>query len=249
MKFCIVTPYYKEDRRLLERCIGSVKAQTLACDHLMVADGFPVDWIDGAGVRHLRLDRAHGDYGNFARGVGALAASIERYDAVAFLDADNWFDPDHMALCWQAAAAAPGGADLVFARRRFRRPDGSVIPGMVKDEYPFRDHVDTNCFFVLEGAYHMLHRWSSMPPEMSIIGDYLFLHMCLNEKLRFVSVIKRTVNYQCMFQNVYEMLGEAPPPGCKPPIDSSTVQNWLDSLSPARFADVQRRTGLHLRNA
>jgi glycosyltransferase involved in cell wall biosynthesis len=248
MKFCIVTPYYKEDRTLLERCINSVKAQTLPCDHILVADGFPVPWIDEAGLRHIKLDRAHGDYGNFARGVGALDAGIERYDAVAFLDADNWFDADHMEQCWQTAAAAPGGADLVFARRRFRRPDESVIPGLVKEEYPFRYHVDTNCYFFLPGAYHMLHRWTSMPPEMSIIGDYLFLHMCLNEKLRYVPVAKTTVNYQCMFENVYEMLGEAPPPGCKPPVDARVVQRWLDSLSPARFADVQRRTGLYLLN-
>lgn len=77
-KYAIITPYYKEERRLLERCIASVRNQTIGTDHFLVADGFPQDWIDTTGVRHLKLDRSHGDGGNTPRGVGALLAVAEQ---------------------------------------------------------------------------------------------------------------------------------------------------------------------------
>ena len=96
MRVAVVTPYYKEPRGWIERCIASVAAQTHACDHFLVADGHAQDWIDGAGVRHLRLDRGHGDYGNTPRALGALLAVSEGYDAIAFLDADNWYAPEHV---------------------------------------------------------------------------------------------------------------------------------------------------------
>jgi len=53
-RFAIVTPYYREEKWLLERCIRSAREQTLRADHILVADGFPQDWIDGEGVRGPR---------------------------------------------------------------------------------------------------------------------------------------------------------------------------------------------------
>jgi hypothetical protein len=41
--YVFVTPYYKETRTCLERCIASVKQQTMRADHILVADGFPQD--------------------------------------------------------------------------------------------------------------------------------------------------------------------------------------------------------------
>jgi glycosyltransferase involved in cell wall biosynthesis len=120
-RFAIVTPYYKEMQPVLERCIASVKAQTLAADHIVVADGFPQDWIDRAGVRHIKLDRSHKDYGNAARGLGALMAVAEAYEGIGFLDADNWLDKEHVATCVETGQ----GVDIAVARRRFVRPDGT----------------------------------------------------------------------------------------------------------------------------
>jgi hypothetical protein len=44
--YAVITRYYKEERRVLERCIDSVRKQTFRTDHFLVADGFPQDWID-----------------------------------------------------------------------------------------------------------------------------------------------------------------------------------------------------------
>src|SRR5260221_12772714 len=114
-RFAIVTPYYQEPRATLERCIASVRAQTVGCDHFLIADGFPQTWIDEAQARHISLDQAHKDYGHVARGIGALLAVSEAYDGIGFLDADNWLDENHVAACVRAGS---GGADLGIAKRR-----------------------------------------------------------------------------------------------------------------------------------
>jgi hypothetical protein len=44
-RYCVVTPYFKEDRAMLKRCMDSVRRQTAKVDHMLVADGFPQDWI------------------------------------------------------------------------------------------------------------------------------------------------------------------------------------------------------------
>ena len=123
----VITAYYKEDPALLKRCMASVRGQKVPTEHLLVADGHPQPWIDSEPVRHLRLDRAHADYGNTPRGIGALLAVSEQYPAIMMLDADNWIEPQHVEICLRAAASSPG-TDFVIARRLFRRPDGSIMP-------------------------------------------------------------------------------------------------------------------------
>jgi cellulose synthase/poly-beta-1,6-N-acetylglucosamine synthase-like glycosyltransferase len=134
-RFAIVTPYYKEPRALVERCIASLKGQTVTADHILVADGVPQSWMD---IRHIKLDQPHRDYGNVVRGTGALLAAADAYDGIGFLDADNFLDSDHVQLC---VAAGRDGSDFVVAKRRFVRPDGSDFhlaegPG----------HIDTSCW-------------------------------------------------------------------------------------------------------
>jgi hypothetical protein len=225
--FAIVTPYYKEPRALLERCIDSVKAQTIACDHFLVADGFPQDWIDGAGVRHIRLDQAHGDYGNVARGTGALLAVAEAYQGIGFLDADNWLDPEHAAVCTGAGGEEPSRVDLVIAKRRFVRPDGTDF---FMAEEP--DHVDTSCWWFQEGAYHLTRYWVTMPREMAPIGDRVFSGLVEASRVSKREAAKITVNYLCLWEGVYRRFGETPPPGAKPDIDLMSVLEWLCSLPP-----------------
>jgi glycosyltransferase involved in cell wall biosynthesis len=142
-RYAFVTPYHKEGRACLERCVASVKRQTVRADHILVADGFPQDWLDHAGVRHLRLDRAHGDYGNTPRGIGSLMAVAEGYDGIGLLDADCWLEPDHLEHCLaQAGEAGLGRCGFVVTSRTLRRPDETVIDAA--DESP-AVHVDTSC--------------------------------------------------------------------------------------------------------
>jgi hypothetical protein len=246
-RYCVVTPYFREDRATLSRCIDSVRGLTVAADHILVADGHPKPWMDDAPVRHVTLDRPHADYGDFARGAGALMAVAEVYDGILFLDADNWFEPDHLETCLAAARQAPDCA-FVAAQRKLIRPNGTRIPGRL-EEQPQEDHVDTNCYLLLPSVYHLVHRWCTIPRELALIGDRLFYKALRQEGLPFAVAPRPTVNYLCLFREIYLLNGETPPPEAKPNVQPAHLQRWLDARSPEEHARIKQLTGLDLSHA
>lgn len=224
-RYAVVTPYYREPRETLERCIASVTGQTVQADHFVIADGFPQDWLDRAVARHVRLPRAHDDYGNAARGFGALLAVAAGYEGIGFLDADNWYDPEHVERCTATGGALPQPADAVIAAMRLVRPDGTLLPAAVE-----ANHIDTSCYWFCEGAYPLLHYWMTMPREVAGIGDRVFAKMIRERRLFLRQLAKPTVNYCCMWESLYRSVGEEPPPGAKPNIDSGTILAWYRAL-------------------
>lgn len=190
---------------MLARCIDSVAAQTVKCNHLMVADGvYP---FHPPRTRHISLDRNHDDYGNTPRAIGALLGVAERYDGIAFLDADNWYEPDHIETCLAVSA----GADAVIAQRFFRHVETGEILKLPEEH----DHVDTNCWLFLPGAFRLLPRWVFFPKEAALIGDRLFWQ-AIKGRLRLGHTEKQTVNYTCTYSVFYEALGLKVPDGVKP---------------------------------
>jgi glycosyltransferase involved in cell wall biosynthesis len=229
-RYVFVTPYYKETPKLLKRCLESVRNQSISCDHILVADGFPQKWIDDAGVRHLSLDRAHSDAGNTPRGLGALLAIAEEYDGIGLLDADNWLEKNHLEVCLDAANKVDGGiayCDFVIAQRYLRRFDETIMP---IDEGA--DHVDTSCFFFLPGSYSFLPQWSLMPRRVSAACDRFFYAFIRQKNLRVATTSIKTVNFHNQYVYPYLTLGETPPPGAKElPLDE-----FYDSVRMARDA-------------
>ena len=241
-RYAIITPYQQESRDMLERCIRSVRGQTLTVDHILVADGYPQDWLDTAGVRHLRLDRPHDDFGNTARALGAMLAIAEQYDGIGLLNASNWLDANHIASCVETfrEAAAQGPIDYVIARRKLCRPDESVLLAW---QEPLEEHVDTNCFFFFPPAYPMVPHFGLMPKELSLLGDRFFYQALRDRGLHAATNEGFTVNDLCLWESLYLALGEAPPPGAKPNIDDRVVQAWLESRTPEERQLIRRLTG------
>jgi hypothetical protein len=237
----VITPYYKEDASMLTRCMDSVRKQTVATTHLLVADGHPQDWIDSQPVRHLRLDRSHGDFGNTPRGVAAILAASEGFAPIMMLDADNWLEPQHVEVCLRAAGPE---TDYVVARSLLRRPDESIIP--IPGQPP-SEHVDTSCFAFFPGSYHALATWALMPQQMSPLGDRIFWSALRARGLSGVAVDQpATVNYHCIWEVFYRALGEQPPPGAKVSIDSTPMYQWWQSLTPREREIATRRAGVSL---
>jgi hypothetical protein len=237
----VITPYYKEDRALLSRCMASVRNQTIQTEHLLVADGHPQDWIDQEPVRHLRLDRSHADFGNTPRGVAALLAASEGYSPIMMLDADNWLEPQHVEVC--LGAAGPD-TDYVVAKSYLRRPDGSILP---VPPPPAQEHVDTSCFVFFPGSYPALALWALMPREMSPLGDRVFWTALRARGLSGVEIQNpRTVNYHCIWEVFYRALGEKPPPDAKPNIDAQPILQWWQGLGAREREMATRLAGTSL---
>lgn len=240
-RYAIITPYYKEDRSLLERCIDSVRSQSVPTDHFLVADGFPQPWIDEATVRHVKLDRSHGDFGNTPRGIGALIAISEEYSGIGLLDADNWLDTDHVEACLAAARVSADPCDYVIAQRTYRRPDETIMP--LPDE---PDHVDTNCFFFLRGAFNFIPHWAMMPKNLAPLCDRYFYAALRRQPFAHTRVARPTVNYHCLWASLYQAIGETPPPEAKPNINGAPIQQWLRSLNRRDIEIAGRLTGMPL---
>jgi predicted O-linked N-acetylglucosamine transferase (SPINDLY family) len=240
-RVAVVTPYFKERRAWLERCIESVKAQDHPATHIMVADGFPQDWIDGTGVRHIRFDNGFADFGNTPRALGAQAAVGDGFDAVCFLDADNWFTSDHVSRCLEAADAADARVDYVVARRNFVRDDGSVVPLKRSEDATASTpgHIDTSCYFLLRGAFHTISRWI-MPRPLAVLCDRVYRAVLEAEALKCAYTTEVTVNYLCTWRGPYLAIGETPPDFAKPYIDTTPLKQWWQALSAADKEFIDR---------
>ena len=173
-----------------------------------------------------------------------MLAAAEGFDAIALLDADNWVDSNHLEVCLDAAASAGSKCDFVIARRRFRRPHGSVLP--VQDG-PVSEHVDTNCFVFLPGSYHLLGFWALMPKPLSMAGDRFFWAGLRARKMVGAQVAEViTVNYLTMWAGEYLKNGETPPDGAKTIEDFEPTHAWLRSLNRKDRAVASRLAGVRL---
>ena len=171
MKVAVVTPYYRETDEVLRTAMDSVRNQTYPdCRHYMVADGFPNPLVDAYGAYHIRLPTAHGDTGNLGRCIGAFAAISAGVDAIAFLDADNWYRPDHISR--MAALHGKTGAVVCTSGRSIHRQDGSLLRDRCRENDGER-FADTSCLFFTRPAFDLLSLWGLQQPEYGAIGDRL----------------------------------------------------------------------------
>lgn len=212
MRIAVITPYFKETPEQLRACHESVLAQTHSdVTHFMIADGHPAPEIAQWKVRHLPLPWNHGDYGDTPRAVGAMSANSLGYDAIAFLDADNWYDPAHIETLVQLQKQT--NAHVVTATRRLIRPDGSVL-GVCRQSNGV-DFCDMNCFFITRPAFAAIGAWAFKDPRASIVDDYVLWSLIRNSSAVLAHSPTPTVNYRTMWALTYIEHGEEPPPGSR----------------------------------
>jgi hypothetical protein len=245
MKIAVVSAYFKEGRDLLERCLGSVKKQTIKCDHFLISDGHPQEWLKNTDVRHIELGKSHNDYGNTPRGIGAQIAISEGYEAICFLDSDNWFDSNHVEHCLESEFSKYSNildCDYVIAKRRLIRPNLTIMN--IKEEVGL---VDTNCFFFFPGAYCLLPFWNLMPKEFSNIGDRIFNQKIISANLNSAVNYITTVNYLNLWKSTYEALGEIPPEDSKPNVNGNYGFEVFKMKSDLERKITQRMLGLEIK--
>jgi len=125
MKICVVTPYFQENLDWLVQAHASVKSQTAEAWHILVCDGAEPAQIPDFHGTHVLLQRNYRDYGNTPRLIGCYNAITQGADAIAFLDADNWYYPDHLRSL--STLAANTQLDAVASARMLHRLDGTPM--------------------------------------------------------------------------------------------------------------------------
>lgn len=206
MNVAVITPYYKEPLATLQRCHDSVRRQTHGCTHFFVSDGHPRAELDEWDVRHMRLGTSHGDYGNTPRALGSMSAFNLGFDAVAYLDADNWYADDHVEslVCFSART----GSDVGFSSRHIVLSTGEKFP--FPDE-PDHQHVDTNCLFFTSRAAFLAPIWAMMDPSLAAIGDRLMFHVIRKRGVSHGWTGLKTLYYESRWAVHFEAMGKEPP--------------------------------------
>jgi glycosyltransferase involved in cell wall biosynthesis len=225
-RIAVVTPYYKEPLEWLRQCHDSVLAQEVTADHFMVADGFPRQELAGWNVRHVVLPQAHGDGGSMARGIGGVLADGAGYDFIAYLDADNWLMPGHLASLLELHRTT--GAPVCTSFRSFHKSDGTRLDVTEEAEDQLQ-HVDTSCFFLHRSTFNVLPLWSRIPAPLALLCDRVFLAALRNERFAILSTRRRTVAYRTLYELHYTGAGLAPPPGFKPRGVLQPAFQWLQT--------------------
>ncbi len=232
MRVAVVTPYYKEPLEVLKRCHDSVRAQIHhKAEHILVADGHPRPELDAWDAQHISIP-ASDDCGDTPRLVGAVIASTSGVDAIAFLDADNWFEPDHLATLVTMHELT--GHPIVTATRFLRRLDGGPLG--VCTESDGQAFTDTNCYLLMRPAFHLLGAWGFKERGAAALGDRVFWRAVVRSGLARAHSTTPTVNYVTSFAGHYLAHGETPPPESKgfyrPPGEKH--------LKTASWADIQK---------
>lgn len=239
-RVAVVTPYYKEPDHELRRMLESVSGQSKPCHHILVSDGFPHELARRAGVTHIELGRAHGDNGNTPRYVGALVALALGHDAVAFLDADNWFEPKHIERL--VARQHETGAGAVFSMRNIYLPDGTKLPGKEDEDFA-RRHVDTSCMLITRDCEFALHLWGQMPPEWGPLCDRVVFVELSGHRLAWTQ--NRTMNFQSAYAWAYAAAGkEVPDSAHQVPL---ALLDDFETMPPAFRTRSVDRTGRVIR--
>ncbi|NKB49491.1 MAG: glycosyltransferase [Alphaproteobacteria bacterium] len=224
MKVAVITPYHGECAEWLRQCHDSVRTQTLACQHIMVADGRPDPLVDSFDVQHIVLPQGHANYGDTPRAIGALSAISQGFDAIAFLDADNWYKPAHVESL--IALQAETGAQVCTSGREIRRLDGSFLTVC-----PFSDgelFVDTNCYLFTKPAFRTVAEWGVMDDDLHAIGDRVVLHQVKQQGYARAHSWRATSCYRATATDDYRLLGAPVPEGAKKSRD--TVRPAVEAL-------------------
>lgn len=222
MRIAVVTPYYQEPLAKLQRCHDSVRQQTHAqVTHIMVADGFARPEVQGWDCQHIALPVGHRDSGDTPRTVGCASAASQQFDAIALLDADNWFEPGHLAA--MAHVQKQAGVQVVTCARNLVRPDDGRLIGVCRESDGVHFN-DTNCYLVTDAAFGLFAAWGfrhkQLTRSLGCLGDRLFWNAIVQSKVTRAHATVPTVNYETAWASHYVAHGHPIPAFAK-------VNVWL----------------------
>jgi Glycosyl transferase family 2 len=208
MNVCVVTPYYRTDLAWLQQAHDSVKAQSIPAHHIVVCDGSePAQMSDFQGT-HIILQRNYQDYGNTPRLIGSFRAVTRDADAIAYLDADNWYHPYHLEGLLRFAQE--NNLDACASARMLHRLDGS--PMIKCPQVTGEPYIDTSCLLVMKSAFQHLIAWTLFPQDLAADTDNRLWQFAKAGGARVDFLDHPTVAYRTRHLAHYEIAGESPPP-------------------------------------
>jgi hypothetical protein len=232
-RVAVITPYYRTPTNWLRQCRESVRRQTHPCTHVFVADGEAQAVVDtfGEGVQHVVLPVNHADYGDTPRAVAGMLAAGQGFDAIAYLDSDCWWRPNHVERL--LALQAETGAAVLSAMRSYHHVETHELMGVCLGS-DGKTFVDTNCLMLMRPAFGTVAGvWATMDPDFHPIDDRVIWWTILQSGLARAHSMGVTVCYRVKEPGVYQGFGRPVPPGLKKnPALGRAHRKWLAAGYP-----------------
>ncbi len=245
MRIAVVTPYADQPAEWLRQGHDSVRAQGVDATHFLVADGRPDPAVAAWADQHIVLKHRHGDGGNAARMAGGLSAASQRFDAITFLDAADWFLPGHLAGLAEAAAATQ--AEAATALRLLHRIDGTPVGPC--PQVDGLTTVDASGILLMPTAFSAIALWCLAPAQVANDAAQSVLGYLQGRQRRIVNagpaptvakrMQSRTFNAAFGPTRWDAFLTDAAEP------DPHAVGRWWRNLDPDARAVALRRVGVH----
>ncbi len=193
----IITPAYLESEKTLERNIVSVQQQSLKqkyCQYI-IFDGVNVNKFlkeKYSGIKNLfffRVKRNHDDYGDYIRKLGTKIALRKGFNAITFLDADNYLDKNHLKQI--STVHKSKKRNIIISKRRFIDTTGKEINASSNNFY------DTNTMTFFNEHIKIGLLWAKYPKELSLIGDRIISHYINQRYFKEIGFVNKiTLNYE-----------------------------------------------------
>jgi hypothetical protein len=207
MKICVVTPYFRTPLDWIRQAHDSVRAQSIAALHVLVCDGSEPAQIPSFQGTHILLGRNYQDYGNTPRLIGCYNAIAQGAEVIAFLDADNWFQRDHLESLLNFVRA--NNLDAGSSGRTLNRLDGSFLARC--PTVNGRPYIDTSCLLVMRSAFHHMIAWVLPKQETAAVADQAVWQHMQTKGARLGFLDRASVCYRTRHASHYRLAGETPP--------------------------------------
>lgn len=224
-KIAVVTPIYQTPRNWLQQCMVSVQRQTVEpVEHILINDGEP-SFVRPQNFEGtvLQLDQHYGDYGDTPRWIGVTKAIREGADVIAFLDADNWYEDNHLERCIEVAMFQK--AAVVASQRMLVTLDGEPIDTCFM--CGTKEFADTSSMVFFTPAFEALQAWIDMEDWQHPIDDRIVWHRVKHLGFSYALTNEVTLNYRCTHRLFYESFGLPIPAGVKTALDVEVaLKRW-----------------------
>lgn len=188
MRVSVISPTWQRHQLLLERCIPSVRAQTMPVEHVIASDGPDPELrelLAGLDVVYIEVPVHNTEghlVGGWARNQGLEAATG---DLIAYLDDDNAFRPNHIEMLY--AVMAESSYDFAYSMM-----ERHGLGDFVGSEPPAYGCIDSSIIMHRRDVPERLGRWAA-PSEYHI--DWQLIGGWLERGATWVHVPKVTVDY------------------------------------------------------
>jgi len=237
-KPAVVTPFCQADLGKISRCHQSVLCQTVRAQHFLVGDGATIDSGLHPNAELITLGTNNSNNGNTPRSVGALVAASKGFSPIFFLDVDNWYRADHVAIALDLHQRQPA-VDVVISRRIVILDDGFQL-GMVPEDQR-GEFADTSCYCFYPSSYWIFSCWALMPRLLSPICDRVIFRSLQARACAVAWTGEPSCYFESHYSSHYQLAGRAP-------IQPLHDPDWksIESCMPALLADYFYATGLRI---